>query len=284
VYYGSQGSGLFQSLYQTSSPGAERLPLMPEWYLLIAGLLILSISGTVWRPLLLVCAPLLAAAAAPVVVQAALSAVAAEFSSSGLGRGQALAMRGLTAVLHVLQPLARLQGRLAHGLAPWAGFRQSRPRLPRRTWSLWSTRWTDPRQRLRAVEQRLLATGARIRCGGDFDRWDTEVAVGILVRQRLLMSVEEHGAGAQLVRVRAALRCRASLAIVAGGALLAATAAVSHAFIAAGLVALLLALFVAWLAWEVLISAGIVADAIEHCDEAAKPLPRRGRRKKLCRQ
>ena len=39
--------------------------------------------------------------------------------------------------------------------------------------------------------------------GGDYDRWDLEVRGGILGVVRLLTTVEEHGAGRQMIRVRA---------------------------------------------------------------------------------
>ncbi len=38
--------------------------------------------------------------------------------------------------------------------------------------------------------------------GGDFDRWDLEVRGGLLGCARTLMTIEEHGAGRQLIRFR----------------------------------------------------------------------------------
>jgi hypothetical protein len=38
--------------------------------------------------------------------------------------------------------------------------------------------------------------------GGDFDRWDLEVPGGLFGSRRVLMAVEEHGGGRQLVRFR----------------------------------------------------------------------------------
>ncbi len=279
VYYGSQGSAPFQSLYQSPSRGLRALPLMPEWYLVILALSVLCIVGTAWQPLLFVGGPLLAAAAGAVVGQALLSAAAAQFSTRHLSRRKLLAMRALTALLHVVQPAARLHGRLAHGLGPWPSRVHGRPRLPaRHTWAFWSTRWIDPHERLRAIEQRVVAAGARIRPGGDYDRWDTQVELGILVQERLLMSVEEHAGGAQLIRVRALLRCRAPLAVGAITGMLAATAALDHAYLATALLGGLLVAFLTWLSWEASLATGVVAEAVEHGVAMAALLPRSRRR------
>jgi hypothetical protein len=56
--------------------------------------------------------------------------------------------------------------------------------------------------RLHSLEADLLALGAYVRRGGDYDRWDLEVRGGLFGRARLLMAIEEHGAGKQLVRFR----------------------------------------------------------------------------------
>lgn len=281
VYYGSRGSAPFQSLYQPPVSGLRALPLMPEWYLVILALLVLCVIGVAWVPLLVVAAPLLVAAVGAVVVQALLSAAAARFSSRDVSRRGLLAMRALTALLHVLQPAARLHGRLAHGLGPWHGRAHGHPRLPApHTWAFWSTQWIDPQERLRAIEQRVAAAGARIQPGGEYDRWDTQVELGILARERLLMSVEEHAGGAQLVRVRAIVRCGAPLAAAAIAGALTAAAALDHAYLAAALLGGLLVAFLAWLCWEASLVAGVVARAVEHGVATATlldgPAPRGG--------
>jgi len=280
VYYGSQGSAPFQSLYQPPPLGLRALPLMPQWYLAILALVVLCALGAAWRPLLFVGAPLLAAAGGAVAGQALLSAAAARFSTPHLSRRNLLAMRALTALLHVLQPAARLHGRVAHGLGPWHRRVRGRPRLPaRHTWAFWSTRWIDPRERLRMIERRMVAAGARTRAGGDYDRWDTEVEVGMLVRERLLLSVEEHPGGAQLIRVRALLRCNAPLAVAALIGVLAVAAALDHAYLAAALLGGLLIAFLALLLREASLAAGVVTEAVEHGVEMATLVPRSRRRR-----
>jgi hypothetical protein len=130
-------------------------------------------------------------------------------------------------VLHLLQPAARLTGRLQHGLTPWR--RRGRalhwlaPRA--RQWTVWSERWRAPSDRLSLVEEVLRRAGWRVRRGGDFDGWDLEVRSGALGGARLLAATEEHGAGRQLTRLRAwprlspgGLAAVAVLAGLAGGA------------------------------------------------------------------
>jgi O-antigen biosynthesis protein len=271
VYYGSQGSGLFQSIYQPDVRGLAALPLMPEWYLVIAMLAVLCLLGATWRPLLLLAAPPLTAAVAAVVVQAVRSAVAARFPAAPRSCRSASWMFTLTALLHILQPAVRLYGRLAHGIRPWRCRAVTRPRWPRvRNWVFWSTRWVDLHERLVALEHRLAAAGASIERGGSYDRWDIDVRVGMLVGHRLLMCVEEHGGGAQLVRVRAVpwLDRRACAAVVLLGVLVVA-AALDHATPAAEGLAIAGCMLVAWMLRESALASGSVADAVEDTDDAA---------------
>src|SRR5437764_500434 len=78
VYHGSWGMGLFQQLYRPSPGTLASLPLMPEWYLLIALLATVSALGVLWTPLL-VAVPLLVAAVVAVLAQAVKSATRAIF-------------------------------------------------------------------------------------------------------------------------------------------------------------------------------------------------------------
>src|SRR5207245_3109526 len=126
-------------------------------------------------------------------------------------RAERLARWALTAWLYLLQPLARLSGRLLLGLAPWrrhgvpcltmARLRGNARPPPRRA-ALWSTRWENPDDKLQRIEAGLKAAGANVRRGGDYDRWDLDICVGTLGAARLLAAVEDTGAGAQLTRYR----------------------------------------------------------------------------------
>jgi GT2 family glycosyltransferase len=217
VYHGSCGSGLFQRLYQPSGGTLWSLPLMPEWYLVLAGLGAVSLLGTAWSPLLL-CLPLLGLGAGAAVAQAVRGATRARFPTPPRSRVHALGLRALTAALYLVQPLARLRGRLAHGLTPWRIRGVRRPSLPgRRMAERWSERWRAPDEWLATVEGALRATGAAFRRGGDFDRWELHVRGGLLGAARVRMVVEDHGAGRQLVRHLAWPRCSGLAALLLAG-------------------------------------------------------------------
>ena len=117
VYQGTWGLAPFQGFVDTPPGVLRALPLMPEWHLVIAILGIASLGGLLWAPLLLALPLFVLALAAP-VIQAWTSAadLSSARSSSAAGR---LAARATVAFLHLMQPLARLRGRLKHGLTLW---------------------------------------------------------------------------------------------------------------------------------------------------------------------
>jgi GT2 family glycosyltransferase len=198
VYYGGWGTAAYQSIYGPRKGLLESLPLMPEWYLGIAVLALLSAAGAVWSPLLLAL-PLLAAALFTVIVDAGLGAARARFAPQpGI-----LRLRLTTGALYLLQPLARLYGRLRFGLTPW---RRRGPRAPGLPWPregrFWCEQWQATEERVRAVMRALAGGGSVVTSGGDWDRWDVQVRGGLLGGARLRLAIEEHGAGRQLVRAR----------------------------------------------------------------------------------
>ena len=203
IHYGMWGAGLFQSIYEPAAGRLTSLPLMPEWLFVVFALGVLTALGCVWTPLLAT-APLFVFALAAPVAQAVLSARRAEFTSSPATRRGLLKLQAMTALLHLMQPLARLKGRLRWGLTPWRrrGVRgwaapRTRPTI------LWSETWRSREERLSQLEARLRDAGACVLRGGEFDRWDLEVRGGMLGAARVLTTVEEHGAGRQLMRARA---------------------------------------------------------------------------------
>jgi GT2 family glycosyltransferase len=242
VYYGGWGTAFYQSLYGPRSGLLESLPLMPEWYLGILMLTLLSAAGAFWEPLLLA-SPLLGVAIAALLVDAGLGAARARFPDRR-GRWR---LRLLTGLLYLLQPLARLHGRIAHGLTPWRRRGGGGLGLPvPRTYSFWSEQWQSTEDRVRAITEALRAHGAVIRSGGDWDRWDLQVRGGLLAAARLRIAIEEHGAGRQLVRVRSWPHAPVtSIVLGALGAVLAVLAVLSDAdaaTIALGVTAALLLL------------------------------------------
>src|SRR5438093_3666404 len=213
-----------------------------------------SALGMLWRPLLGTL-PLLALSVGILVMQAGLAATRTLLPNRPASRAVRYQQQILTAVLYLLQPLARLSGRLHYGLAPWrrngepgdtlTSMRRSVLPRPGRV-AVWSERWEHPDGKLERIEVGLKAAGANVRRGGDYDRWDLEICVGTLGSARLLAAVEDTGSGVQLTRYRWWPRWSvAALAVtfVFGG--LAADALEDRAFVVAavlGAISLLLAL------------------------------------------
>src|SRR5438876_6906019 len=117
IYHGVWGSAPFQPMYQRASGLLGLIPLMPEWYLAGVALAALSALSIFWTPLLLVL-PMLNFAVGASLVQASLGAAQASFTNAPRSRIHWLKLRALTAFLHLLQPLARLWGRLRYHLTP----------------------------------------------------------------------------------------------------------------------------------------------------------------------
>ena len=249
IRYGSWGTALFQSMHRTAPGLVASLPLTPEWYLVLASLGVLSGLGMLWGPLLLAL-PLLAVAGGAMLVEAAIAAAHATFTHRSPSRIVDLGLRGLTGALHLLQPLARLAGRLRHGLTPWRrrGARTLAVPWPS-TSSSWSDRWRAPHARLESLEARLRRLAPVTTRGGDYDRWDLQVRGGTLGVARVRMGVEEHGSGRQLIRFR---RWPVpSRAAVAGSLLLGGLAVASASDGAAAAAAALAGLAVATTLWTV---------------------------------
>ena len=201
VYYGSWGSASFQSLYGPRSGLLQSVPLMPEWWLLIGALSAVSVAGLWVRPLL-VALPLLIAATGAMVLDAALGATRARLPDQ-MSRRRRLRLRALTAMLYLLQPQARLAGRLGTGLSPWRRLGPRGADFPRaRRWVRVCPVWRDPLDRVRALSWAIENEGAVVRSGGDWDRFDAGVRSGMFGGVRVLSLVEEHGHGQQVLRVR----------------------------------------------------------------------------------
>jgi O-antigen biosynthesis protein len=197
IYYGRWGQGLFQRLYEPLPDRASALPLTPEWWLVLGALGALSVLAVAWVPLF-VALGVFALALGLTVGEAALSQ-----RRSWTGERPSLSARLLTIAMHLAQPVARLEGRIAYGLRPWwrravVGLAAPIPR----TAAVWSEEWRSADDRLGQIERVLLACGIAPRRGGDFDRWDLEVRGGLLGRVRIRHTVEEHGGGRQLVRFK----------------------------------------------------------------------------------
>lgn len=200
VYYGTWGSALFQSVYQPAHGLFYSLPLMPEWYALLAVLGGLALLGLVWTPLVLL-VPIFTLAIGASLIQSMVVAAKQPLCSRSLQ--QRLILRVLIVWLHLIQPLARLLGRVRYGVGPWrwAGL-LSPPLSLMHSHAIWSEEWQSLEARIGEIEKLLLRKRAIAIRGGDFDRWDLEVRGGLLGSARALAMQEEHGAGKQLLRLR----------------------------------------------------------------------------------
>ena len=269
VYYGRWGSGLFQSIYEPPGRISELLPLMPEWYLVIVLLAFLSAVGVLWQPLLFAL-PLLALAAGAALIQGAISGLKAYFGGEPRPRLHALGMRSLAAVLYLLQPVARLRGRLEGGLTPWRRRGPRRFATPQRlTRATWSEHWKAPDDRLRALESAVRERGAGILAGGDYDRWDLEVQGGPIGAVRMRQVVEDHEGGRQLARFRAWPRVsRWALALMAPLFALAAVAASSGAVAAAAVLGLMASALAVRAVDECGAAMAVLLDAIDALEES----------------
>ncbi len=203
IYQGVWGTAAYQSLYHGGPTWLAMLPTMPEWTLLVLALAALAGLGAFWTPLLYLASPALAFAIGGPLVHAARAAVHAPLRAAppdGAGRAR---MRLVIAGLHLLQPVARLRGRLGHGLTLWRAHGPRAWALPRvREFTTWSEVWRPPTERLEALERAFRAVGFVVERGGVWDRWDLSIRGGALGGARVRMATEEHGGGRQLSRFR----------------------------------------------------------------------------------
>ena len=275
VYYGIWGSGAFQPGIDRPQQSLTALAAAPEWYLVVGALAGLSALGAVASPLLLAL-PLLALAVAMQVAQALQTAARA--ARDERSRPRRLALGALTTLLVLMQPAARLGGRLAHGLAPWRRARLGASRLPRpRVVTRWYESWRSFADRVGAIEGTLHAAGARVRRGGECDRWELQAFAGAAGGVRLRAVIEEHGAGRQLMRV--ALRPHAAGFVrsgLAGLATLVVAAALAREWETTAIAAALLVSLAAYAAAECgrATAAALTAlDAAEAVEPARQEAP-----------
>ena len=202
VYYGVWGSRFFQSIYETGPGTIGSFVLAPEWFLVIVLLASLSLLGLLWTPLLFAL-PLLILAAGPPIIYAVIRGWKAPFPAHETVGWKRLTYHALVALLHLLQPLARLAGRLTIGLTPWRRRGLSNYALPRpRSVSMWREKYQAPEARLERLESIYHKRGAVVLRGGQFDRWDLEIRGGLLGGLRILMASENHDLGRQMIRYR----------------------------------------------------------------------------------
>jgi GT2 family glycosyltransferase len=286
VRYGTWGSELFQPVEEPPLTGVplRTIPRMPEWYLFLLTLSAVSLAGLAWPPLRWAAIGLV-------------SAIVATFARAWVDSLRALRERPLQSResrsvvlligLHLVQPLARLWGRVTGGLIPW------RARGARGSWSacvplarertVWSERWRALEMWLGDVEDLIRRTGASPVRGGRYDRWDLEVRGGLLGATRMLATVEEHGQGRQLLRLKMWPRwdgwaARVAMLLVLLGAVVGwATGGVKVAGIVAATMSCLAILRGTWEAGSAMHVARHAADSLAQTWGAAASAPARPR-------
>jgi GT2 family glycosyltransferase len=228
IYHGPWNSAPFQLLYQPPAPLWQALPQMPEWYVVNLALAGLCLLGLSWAPLLWFL-PLFVLGVLLPMAQIVAAVARTPFSRSRL--------RLVTAGLFILQPIARLRGRFAHGLTPWRRRESAagRPLLrPFFTHATWSNTFRSATEWLELLRSNFRSGGAIATGGGDFDHWDFHIRGGLFTAALLRLAVEEHGGGKQLLRWRVWPRVSTGLLIASAIlAALALRAAKDHARIAA---------------------------------------------------
>ncbi len=250
IYHGVWGAAPFQTAHPPATNVALLLLAMPEWYLVVVLLALLTIGGVLWTPLLFAW-PLFALAVAARIAEAGISAARASMAWKYTGF-ERLGRWFVTTFLSLSQPLARLVGRVRHGLTPWRWRAPVQSRLPRRiSTAIWSERWREPDGWVRHARDAISREGTRVIDGGPYDRWDIEVPGGALAKARLLIAVEDQGAGTQYVRFGIWPKCSgAGLAIIAFLASIAGVAATSAEWTAAVVFAGIAALVIGRVAQE----------------------------------
>src|ERR1043166_4920684 len=151
IYHGMWGTAPYQPLHEPMPNLIESLPLMPEWYLVIAALAGLSCLGLL-RPHLGWALVGLVIAVGLSVLQACRCAAGITFDSHQT-RAVRLQQRLLTAWLHIVQPVARLFGRIRHGLTFWRRRPAADYTFPKKwTADIWTARTEPAETRLQSIE------------------------------------------------------------------------------------------------------------------------------------
>ena len=262
IYHGVWGTAPFQAAHPAATNLALSLLATPEWYLVIVLLALLTIGGLLWTPLLFA-GPLLLLAVAARIAEAGISAARATmmWKCAGFER---LGRWFVITFLNLSQPLARLVGRVRDGLTPWRWRAPVQSRLPRRiSTAIWSERWREPDGWVRHTRDAISREGTRVIDGGPYDRWDIEVPGGALATARLLIAVEDQGAGTQYVRFGIWPKFSGTgLAVIALLGSAAGAAATSAAWTAAVVFASIAALLIARIAQEAGRALAVIERAI----------------------
>ena len=224
IYQGTWGLAPYQGLYRPAPHHWVSLALTPEWLLFAGCLLAFGLFGFVAAPF-----GWAAAIGGAMMALFAMQAFKGAAESKYLARAQLARMArlrtfSLIAVLHMIQPAARLKGRICNGLTPLRQ-RKIRRASRRPITSLWSETWRPSEAWLHDLETELVHHKGIIRRGGDYEECDLHVRGGLFAGAALVMGVDDHARGKQYLRFRTSFEATNALWLT--GAPLAIFAAVS---------------------------------------------------------
>ncbi|HSG08988.1 MAG TPA: glycosyltransferase [Longimicrobiales bacterium] len=270
VYQGTWGEAPFQHLEPGHSSPLWETASMPEWYLALSVLTVLSVLGMWWSPLL-AALPLVIVGAGMTGVRALRSGWRARYADGPVSGMERWRRMGLVVLLHLMQPAARLTGRLFTGLVPWRGrARARRFALPwERRLEMWREEGWPVARTLRRAERHLERGGSAVRRGSGYDAWDLRVEGGSLGFARVHSCLEEHGHGKQLFRatVKPRLSRLAWSGVVLTGSLML-WSSLDHAWMVTAVLATAVLLMVARALWECGSSVAALTDAILDAEAA----------------
>ncbi len=249
IFHGIWGSAPFQSLYEPPQGFINSIPLMPEWNLFVLFLGLFSVLGISWAPVLWLL-PVFFFSLIILFVQAGLSAAKSLKARKFKNNVQYFKYWGLTTALHLIQPIARLYGRIEYGLVPWRKrgskfFTMDLLLKNRVSLTNWSEKWKAPQEWLQEIERNLITSGVRVRRGGPYDEWDLHVACGFFSSAMGLLTIEEHGGGKQLLRFKCKPKySRTGILLTIILSILSVMAAVEKSYVATGFMGFLVVLLI----------------------------------------
>ncbi len=278
IFHGTWGSALFQSVYQPADGLLNCIPLMPEYYLFTGLVGILGMVGFFWPPLIWMWA-LFTLSVSTIIVQAVISSL----KNHSLTKEQQAnwRYRWLITLFHIVQPLARLSGRIKHGLTPWRkrGAKGSISKLSlsrNKTLTHWSeAAWKANETWLEEIESNLITLKARVKRGGDFDRWDLQVRSGLFTTANGILTVEEHGANKQFVKMKYHVRHSWSILFFLAALIsIDVAAALEHAYAAFAALLFFTLMVIVKYVWDVVGVVGCVQHAFDELTKLPETEPK----------
>jgi hypothetical protein len=141
--------------------------------------------------------------------------------------------------------------------------------------AVWTDDWHPPESYVREIELALRRSGAKVKHGTAFDRWDLAVTRGPWGGARLAVAVEDHGGGSQYLRVGLWPKCATPLLVLLPTLVgLAVAACLAGAWSAGGFLAMVALVFLTLMLWRCTSALGDLVWSIRVvCDHIAPSDP-----------